>query len=213
MAKKRSRSTIKKKIKNVLYRDKNIFKVFSKTHYLTREQILDLGMSKASLKRFIDAGVLEKKYEIINTQPYTLYRITPEGREWLQKDVFKEKIHFYSSSGVRHDMKIAQVVVDLLKSGIVNSVDDIKNEFEIQKEYKDLIEITRSQGDEARARELERLRDQGEISTPDFVYKNTRGQRIAVEAVTNSGSYTQAHLDSKSLYVETIGYDTIEFVK
>lgn len=210
---KKSRSKIKKKIKNVLYRDKNVFKVFSKTHYLTEEQIIELGMSKAGLKRFLDAGVLEKKYEIINTQPYTLYKISEEGREWLQKDVFKQKIHFYSSSGVKHDMKISQVIVDLLKTGIVNNVDDIKNEFEVQREYKDLIKLARDRGDETRAKELEELRDLGKVSTPDFVYKNTRGQRVAVEAVTKSGSYTQEHLDAKSLYSETMGYDSIEFVK
>ena len=79
-------------------------------------------------------------------------------------------------------MKIAQVVIDLLKNGIVESVDDIKNEFELQNDFRDIVNRERDRGNEERVRELEKLREQ--ISAPDFVYRNTRGQTIAVEVIT-----------------------------
>lgn len=204
----------RKKFKNqkVLERDKTIFKVFSKVQYLTREQLRELGLSDRSFNRYIKTEAIEEKSTIINFERVELYKITDYGKEWLQKEVFQEKMSFYNSRGIEHDMKMAQVCVDLLKNNLIETIDHFKSEYEIQREFKNHLQELRDQGQEERAKELEELRDQGKLSAPDFCVVRNEGVDT-FEVITDSGCYTQEHKMAKQAFSNVMNYGTVQYLK
>lgn len=199
--------------KKVLHRDKTVFKVLSKTHYLTKNQLETLNFSEPSLNRYLETGTLELKEVFVEGKFIELYRVSDYGKEWLRsKEVFNENINFYNSTGIEHDMKIGEVLVSLLSNNFINSVDDFRSEYDLRDEFKNYIEELRENGQDERADQLEEQREQGLISVPDYSYKV--GSEIYIEEIiTNSGAYTEAHLEAKQNYSNIMGYGQVQYIK
>lgn len=199
------------KEKKVLYRDKIAFRTFSKCHYLTREQLKTLNFSESSLNRYLETGTLETKEIISRGKSLEVYKISEYGKDWLQKDVFKEQMNFYNSTGVEHDLKIGEILVSLLENKIIE-VDEFKSEYDLRDEFREHINNLRSEGQDERADELEEMREQGTISIPDYSYSLGSNTYIQ-EIVTNSGAYTKEHLESKQAFANVMNYGKVDYIK
>lgn len=197
----------------VLQRDKDVFRGLSKTHYMTKEQLKALGFSEKSFLRYARTEVIEKvEYVDKQSNVQEIYRLTDYGRDFIQRDVFQEKMTFYSSRGEEHDLRIAQVYTDLVSQGIIKP-DEFYSERDIWKEHYRQIDEARATGNEERARELETMREQGLISAPDFYYKTIDGDIAICEVITQSGSYTDEHLAAKQEFSNSLGLGQVQHIR
>lgn len=185
--------------KKVLNRDREIFKAFSKCHKLNQQHLDKMNFSKASMERYIQTGTIERvEYfdkHSQSTQEY--FKLTDYGKGWCNRSVFEEKQSFYSSTGISHDLRIADVYTTLIDQYGYGGF-EWKSEREIQQDYRDRLEEIRQQ-DPSRYDELR----QQTHSAPDFAYKVEETTEY-VEVITGSGSYSQSHLEAKTNFTEVL---------
>ena len=177
--------------------DSNALTVLSKVGHLSHHHLKQCGMSDKRIKSFIKQGVIQKvTYRNIESkQLETCYKFTQEGKEFF--NLREEKEHsFYQSVSAQHDMAIAEKYFSLNEYQRSTWL----TESEIRNEFKEYVQELHDRGDFERAKELENMYANRQLSAVDAVYETEQGVRIAYEVITNS--YGQEELRAKEEFVE-----------
>lgn len=202
-------TTYSHKNQKILNRDRETFKAMAKCHYLAKEHFDRMNFSNKSIDRYLRTGVIEavEKIDRHSNDTVILYKLTDYGKGWCEREVFDKRESYYSSTGHEHDLRIADVYTDLYQQGIKF---DWKTEKDLQQEFRDRIEEIREHNP-LRAMQIERDYSEGAMSAPDFAY-TTSNQTVMVEVITNSGTYTESHLEAKEAFGEVLG-SSVHFIK
>lgn len=191
--------------KKILNRDKEVLKAFSKIHIMNNQHFERMNFSNKSLDRFTKMGVIEKvEYFNKNSQSTEHYfKLTDYGKGYCDRHVFLEKQSYYSSRGIEHDLRMADVYSQLVQ----DKVDfEWKTEQQLQQEFKDKMEQIKVKEPDRYAE----LREQN-FSASDFSI-TIEGEIEYIEVVTGSGSYTQSHLEAKQNFA-TVMNTTVQFIR
>lgn len=193
------------KDKKILNRDKEVFRAFSKVHIMNNQHFSRMNFSNKSIDRFTKMGVIERvEYFNKNSQSTEYYyKLTDYGKGYCDRQVFLEKQSYYSSRGIEHDLRMADVYTEL----VLNKMDfEWRTEQQLQQDFKDRMEQIRKQ----EPSRYEELREQN-FSAADFSI-SFNGSVEYVEVITGSGSYTQSHLEAKENFA-TVMNTTVQYMR
>lgn len=193
------------KDKKILNRDRQVFKAFSKCHIMNNQHFSRMNFSNKSIDRFTKMGVIEKvEYFNKNSQSTEHYfKLTDYGKGYCDRQVFLEKQSYYSSRGIEHDLRMADVYSQLVQDKVSF---EWRTEQQLQQEFKDKMAQIR---DKEPSRYAE-LREQN-FSAADFSI-TIEGSVEYVEVITGSGSYSQSHLEAKQNFA-TVMNTTVQFIR
>lgn len=197
----------RKQYKNqkVLNRDREVFKAFSKVHLMNKEHFSRMSFSKKSLDRYEKTGVIERVeyFDKSSQSSQQYFKLTDYGKGWINRNVFNEKQSFYSSRGINHDLRMADIYTKLYE----DKVDfEWKAENQLQQEFNQRMEQIKAQ-DITRYSELQ----EQQFSASDFSI-TIDGRTEYIEVITNSGSYTESHLEAKENFA-TVMNTTVQFIR
>lgn len=186
--------------KKILYRDKETYKSFYNVGFLTKQDILKLGMSENKFKELQRINYVEK--HIISNratgQQEEYYKLSNAGR-----DFFSEKLNitkdYYSSKSPEHDIFLSKAYMRL-KDEVNFKADNWRNESECRDMYK---EYMRDQ--HISVREQER-----NVSPVDGMLILDNGEQMAIEITTNR--YGEADIQAKRDFATTINAE-IQLIK
>lgn len=182
-------------------KDEDAFRAFKNVGHLSHDHLKSLGLSETKIKNYCREGYAQKVSYNIKGQKENgvCYKLTNLGKE-VGADKFGLKNYMQTTDQhERHNLDVANKYMSLTKEERLT----VLNEREVRELVQDrILELENKQERD----HYQEMLDQGKLSMPDIVYKNTEGVTIGYETVTNN--YGEIEIQAK---METCTFLEIEY--
>ena len=179
------------------YKDERLCYLLKNANHISQAQAL-LIVSRNRLENYEKQGVLKKLYFMDNNRKEIVYELTQYGREWVSKNFSNLRGNFYTSTGILHDVALAQEVIERTHSNC---------QWYTERDLRELLIREIQQSDNRW--ELMRMLENGQISVPDGGYIHD-GSIECVEIINEN--YTSSHLAAKDRF-QSITNIPITYIK